>query len=181
MGEGKRLTAVLVTGYLCHNLCGNVTGSEEAVWLLNHGFTDNSTVLEHIFQIQQVAVMLSLGKIIGVMKVDNSLFMSFYNIFRKKYTPGQVFADFSSHIISLGRVDHRVFVRILLLHFFVHMVNQSQNPVVSGIALAGKLALITVAHILLRNFIAAHLHNSGLYHILNIFHIDSMCHTVDLL
>ena len=181
MGQRKRLSAILIAGYLCNNLCGNVTGSKKAVWLLNHSLTDDSTILKHVFQIQQIAVMLFLSKIIRIMKMNNTFLMCFHNVFRKQNTAGQVLADFTSHIISLSRVDHRVLIGILLLDFFVHVVNQCQNTIVSGITFPGKLSLVAVADILLCYLVPTHLHDTGLHHILDIFHIHRMGHPMNLL
>ena len=51
------------------------------------------------------------------------------------------------------------------------MLDQSKDAIVRGIGLSGQLSLITVTHIFLRHLITAHLHDAGLYHILNIFYI----------
>ena len=86
MSQGEGLSAVLVAGHLCHDLGGNVAGSKEAVRLLDHGLTDNCTVLEHILQIDQVAVMLLLRKIIGIVEMDDTGLMRAHNLFRKQDT-----------------------------------------------------------------------------------------------
>ena len=86
MGQRDRLAAVLVAGHLCHDLGGNVAGSKEAVRLLDHGLTDNCTVLEHILQIDQVAVMLLLRKIIGIVEMDDTGLMRAHNLCRKQDT-----------------------------------------------------------------------------------------------
>ena len=174
MGEREGLSAVLIAGYLCDDLCGNVTCGKEAVRLLNQCLADNRAVLEHILQIDQVTVMLTLCVVIGIMEMNDSLVVSLYDLLRKKNTHGQVLADLACHVITLGRVNSRVLIGVLLLGILINLVKKSKDAVVCGIGLAGKLSLVAIAHILLCNLITAHLHNAGLYHILNIFHIDSV-------
>ena len=52
--------------------------------LFNERSGNNRSVLQHIFQIYQVAVMHVLRKVIGVVEVDNALFVRLYHIFGKK-------------------------------------------------------------------------------------------------
>ena len=54
----------------------------------NHGVGNNRTVLEHIFQIDQIAVVHVLCEIVGVVEVDDTLFMRFDNIFGQQNTLG---------------------------------------------------------------------------------------------
>ena len=122
MGKCKRLSAVLVAGYLCHDLCRYVTCGKKAVRLFDHRLTDHRTVLQHIFQIDQVTVVLFLRKIIGVVEVDDPRLMRLHDLLGKQYPLRKVFADFSRHIISLCRVDDRVLVGILLLYFLIDML-----------------------------------------------------------
>ena len=88
MGKGKGLSAVLVGSHLCHNLGGYIAGSEKAVGLFNHGLGNHRAVLQHILQVDQVTVMLLLRIVIGIMEVNNSLFMGLYNILRKQKSSG---------------------------------------------------------------------------------------------
>ena len=86
MGQREGLSAVLIAGYLCDDLCGNVTCGKEAVRLLNQCLADNRAVLEHILQIDQVAVMLTLCVVIGIMEMNDSLVVSLYDLLRKQNT-----------------------------------------------------------------------------------------------
>ena len=154
MGQGKALSAVLIAGHLRDDLRRDVAGSKEAVRLFNHGLADDSTVLQHILQVDQVAVMFLLGEIIRVVEVDDPFFMRSYNFFRKEDPPGQVLAHFAGHVVSLGRVDDRVFVGILLLDLLIELIDQSQDSIVRRIGLPGQFPLITVADVFLRHFVA---------------------------
>ena len=110
MGQGDTLAAVLGTGNLGDCLCCDITGCGKAAGLFDHGFADNGSILEHIVQIDQAAVMHMLCEIVGIMKVNQSFFVSLHNVGRKKETAGDVFADFSGHIIPLYTVDNGIFV-----------------------------------------------------------------------
>ena len=90
----------------------------------NHRFGNNRAVLEHILQIHKVAVVHMLGKIVGVVEVDNPLFVRFDNVFGKQNTFREVFAHLARHIVTLHRVDRRVFIGIFLFDFFVVALNQ---------------------------------------------------------
>ena len=59
------------------------------------------SVLKHIVEVYKVAVVHVLRKIIGIMEVDNAVFMRFYNVFVEQKTFRNVFAYFSCHIIAL--------------------------------------------------------------------------------
>ena len=55
--------------------------------------------------------------------MDNAILMGFYNFLRKQDTHGQILAYLPCHIITLGRVNHRVFIGIFLIYSFVQMVD----------------------------------------------------------
>ena len=82
--------------------------------LLDHSAADHRTVLEHVFQIDQVAVVHMLGVIIGIVEMNDPLMVCLYNIFRQQHSLCQVLADFSCHIIPLYTVDCRIFIGIFL-------------------------------------------------------------------
>ena len=88
MRQGKGLAAILIAGHLSYNLCRYVAGGKEAVGLFNHSFADYRTILKHILQIDQVAVVLLLSIIVCVMEMDNSCLMSLYNLLWQKYPVG---------------------------------------------------------------------------------------------
>ena len=88
MGQADALTAVLVGSYLCNDLGGNVAGSGEAVRLLNIGAGNNGAVLQHIFQVHQIAVVHVLGKIVGIVEVDQTLLMRLYDLRVQQQTGG---------------------------------------------------------------------------------------------
>ena len=48
MSKGNRLATILVGSNLGDYLSCNVTSCREAMWLLDHGLADDSSVLQHI-------------------------------------------------------------------------------------------------------------------------------------
>ncbi len=172
MRKRKRLAAVLVGSHLCDNLRCYIAGSEEAVRLLDHGLADDRAVLQHILQIDQVAVVLLLRVIIRIVEVNDALFMRADNIFRKEDSLGQILGDLAGHIITLRRIDDRILIGILLLYLFVLLIDERKYPVVRRVRFPGQLSLVAVTDILLRDFVAAHLHDPLLDHVLNVFNVD---------
>ena len=63
--------------------------------------------------------MHMLGKIVCIMKMDDTLFMCLYYIRRQQESLRNILADLSGHIISLYTVYSRILIRILLLHFLI--------------------------------------------------------------
>ena len=60
-----------------------------------------------------------LGKIIGIMEMYDTLFVSFHDMFRQKETFCDILADLACHVVSLYAVDRRILVGILLNDFLV--------------------------------------------------------------
>ena len=133
MRQREGLSSVLIGGDLGYNLCRYVAGGEEAVRLFNQGFADYRSVLQHILQVDQVTVVLLLGKIIGIMEMDDACLVGADNFFRKENTAGQILADLAGHVITLGGIDDGVLVGVFLLYFLVHLVDQSQDAVIGGV------------------------------------------------
>ena len=88
MRQSKGLSAILVAGYLRHDLGGHVAGRKETVRLLDHRLTDHSAILQHILQIDQVAVVLLLCKIVGIMEMDDAFLMRADDLLWQQHTLG---------------------------------------------------------------------------------------------
>ena len=56
--------------------------------LLDHRLTDHSAILQHILQIDQVAVVLLLCKIVGIMEMDDAFLMRADDLLRQQHTLG---------------------------------------------------------------------------------------------
>ncbi len=179
MRQGEGLSAVLVAGHLRHDLGGDVAGGEEAVGLLDHGLGNDGAVLQHVLQIDEVAVVLLLGEVVRIMEVNDALLMGLHDVLRQQQTLCEIPGDFAGHIVTLGGVDHRILVGILLLQLLVGLVDQGQDVLIGGVGLSGNLPLEAITHILLCHLVAPHLHNAGLHHILNVLDIHRVgraCH-----
>ncbi len=183
--ERERLTAVLVRSNLSHDLGRDVAGGEEAVRLLDHRLADDGAVLQHVLEVDEVAVVFLLRIVIGIVEMDQAFLMCLHDVLRQEQTLGQVLADLAGHVVTLRGVDDRVLVGVLLLHLLVHLVDESKDSVVGGVGLAGDLSLVAVANVLLCHLIPAHLHDTRLHHVLDVLDVHRMgglCHLLcDLL
>ena len=179
--ECEGLPAVLVRSDLRDDLCRDIARGEEGVRLFDHGLADDGAILQHVFQIDEVAVVLALGEIVGVVEMDDALLVRFHDFFREQQAAGEVLRYLAGHVVTLRGIDDRVLIRIFLLHFFVIEVDEGEDPVIGGIAFSGNLAFVAVADVLLRHFVAAHFHDARLDHVLNVFHIAGMRIRRDLL
>ena len=62
---------------------------------------DYGSVLQHVFQVNKVAVVHVLGKIVSVVEVDKALVVGGGNVFVQEEAAGNVFAYFPGHVIAL--------------------------------------------------------------------------------
>ena len=67
MVEGDGLAAVLAGGHLGDDLRRDVAGRRERMRLLDEGAGDDGTVLEHIVEVHEVAVVHVLRIVVRVM------------------------------------------------------------------------------------------------------------------
>ena len=174
MREREGLSAVLVRSDLRDDLRRDIARGEEGVRLFDHGLADDGTILQHVFQIDEVTVVLALGEIVSVVEMDDALFVCFHDLLREQQAAGEVLRYLAGHVVTLRGIDDRVLVRVFLLHLFIVEVDEGEDPVIGGIALSGDLAFIAVADVLLRHLVAAHFHDARLDHILNVFYIAGM-------
>ena len=181
MREREGLSAVLVRSDLRDDLRRDIARGEEGVRLFDHGLADDGTILQHVFQIDEVTVVLALGEIVSVVEMDDALLVCFHDLLREQQAAGEVFRYLAGHVVTLRGIDDRVLVRIFLLHLFIVEVDEGENPVIGGIALSGDLAFVAVADVFLRDLVAAHFHDARLDHVLNVFYIAGMRIRRDLL
>ena len=170
MCQRNTLSPILGTCNLGNTLGCNIAGSLKALWLINHGLTDYGSILQHILQINQTAVMHMLCKIIGIVEMYNSLLMGFYNILWQKEALGNILADFSCHIITLHTAYSWILVAVFLLYFLILAGKQCQNLVVGRIGLPYQSTFIAVGDIISGYRIRTLIHNQVLHQILNLFY-----------
>ena len=150
----------MVGSHLCNDLGGDVAGGGEAVGLLNIGAGDDGAVLEHVVQIDEVTVVHVLGKIVGVVEVDETFLMRLNDL--------RV-----GHVVALHTVDGGVLVGVLLLDFFVLALDEAQDALVGGVGLALEALDIAVGDIVAGDVMGLDVHELVFHHILYLFHADS--------
>ena len=145
---------------------------------LNQSAADDGPVLEHVFQIDQIAVMHMLSEVVRIVEVDDALLVSLHNIGRKKQTLCDVPRNLTGHVVSLGRVHHRVLVGVFLLYFLITTLDETENLLISRIGAADQGACVAVGDVALRHIECAVLHNLTLDKILNLLHRRSVAHSL---
>ena len=133
VGQADGLTAILVGCHLGDDLRGDIAGGGEGMGLLDHGAGDDGAVLQHIVQIHQVAVVHMLGKVVGVMEMDNALIVRIHDLLGQQNAVGNILGHLTCHIVTLHGIDGGVLIGVLLLDFLVVGFNQAQDAVVRGV------------------------------------------------
>ena len=166
--QADALTAVLVARDLRDDLRRDVAGGREAVGLLDEGVADDGAVLQHVLEVDEVAVVHVLGEVVGVVEVDQALLIRLDDVGRKQHPARQVAADLACHVVALDAVDGRVLVGVLLLDLLVVALDQREDAVVGGVRLADERAVVAVAHIASCQLERALCHQLILDHVLNL-------------
>ena len=125
MCQGNGLAAVLVGCHLGDDLGRNVAGRGKAVGTLDEGAGNDRTVLEHVLQVDQVAVMHMLCKIIAVMEMDDTFVVCVNDILGQQHTLSEILGNLSGHVVTLGGVHHGVLVGVLLFGLLVVALDQA--------------------------------------------------------
>ena len=136
----------------------------------NQGPGDDGAVLEHVLQVYQIAVVHVLGKVVGVMEVDDALLVGFHDVLGQQQPFAEVPGDLAGHVVPLGGVYHRVLVGVFLLGLLVAAFNEAEDAVVRGVAPADQGAGIAVGDVVLRHLEGPVGHNLVFHQILNLFH-----------
>ena len=172
VGQADALAAVLVGCYLCNDLGGDVAGGGEAVRLFNIGAGNDGAVLQHVLQIHQIAVVHVLGKVVGIVEVDQTLLMGLDDLRVQQQTGGEIFGDLTGHIVALYAVHGGVLVGVLLLDLFVLALDQAQDALIGGVGLALQALHIAVGDVVPGHIMCLDVHELVLHHILHFFHAD---------
>ena len=180
VGQADALAAVLVGGHLGDDLGGDVAGGGEAVGLLDKGARDDGAVLEHILQVDQVAVVHMLGKVVGIVEVDQALLVRLDDVGGQQQPCGQVFGDLAGHIVPLHAVDGGVLVGVFLLDLLVVALDQAEDALVGGVGLALEVLYIAIGDIVAGHVVGLDVHQLVLHHILYLFHADSAVEALTL-
>ena len=148
--------------------------------LIDKGLADHRTVLQHILQIHEIAVVHVLCKVIRIVEMDQSLLICLNDFFRKKKSSCQVLADLTRHIITLYAVDDRVLVGILLHHFLIITLDKRKNSVIRGIAFSHQRSCITIFNIASGHIKCTLSHDLIFHHVLHFFHGNRTVHLTAL-
>ena len=176
VGQGDGLAAVLVTGHLSDDLGGDVAGGGEAVGTLDQRTGDDGAVLQHVLQIHQVAVVHVLGKVVGVVEVDDALPVCLHDVGGQQDALAQVAAHLAGHVVPLGGVDHGVLVGVFLLGLFVAALDQTEDLIIGRVAFAYQRAGIAVGDIVFGHLKGAVGHDLVLHQVLNLLHGGGAVH-----
>ena len=129
-------------------------------------------------QVDQIAVVHMLGKVVGVVEVDQALPVRLDDVGGQQQPGGQVLGDLAGHIVALDAVDGGVLVGVLLLDFLVVALDEAEDPLVGGVGLALQVLDIAVGDIVAGHVVGLDVHQLVLDHILDFLHADR---TVQLL
>ena len=168
--EADALAAVLVTCNLRDDLRGDVAGGGETVRLFNERAGDDRAVLQHVFEVYEVAVVHVLREIVHIMEMDDALLVCIDDFARKQNAARDVFGDLAGHVIALDAVYGWIFIRVFLLDFLVVALDKAENLVIGGIGAARKRTRIAVTDILLSDIERTLPHDLLFYEVLYFFH-----------
>jgi len=134
--ERDRLPAVLARSDLRDDLRGDVAGGGEAVWALDERARDHGAVLQHVVEVDEIAVVHVLREVVGVVEVDDALVVGGHDVGGQQLAHGQVLGDLAGHVVALDADDGGVLVGVLLLDLLVVALDQREDLVVGGVLLA---------------------------------------------
>ena len=171
VGQADALAAVLAGRDLRDDLRGNVAGRGEGVRLFNQGAADDRAVLQHIVQIDEVAVVHVLGVVVGIVEVDDALLMRLDDLRREQHAHGQVLADLTGHVVTLYAVDGRVLVGVFLLDFLVVALDEGEDLVVRRVVGALEALHVAIGDVPAGNLIRAGGHDGVLDDVLDLLDV----------
>ena len=129
---------------------------------------DDRAVLQHILEIDQIAVVHVLGEVIRVVEVDDALVMRLDDVLRQQHAGRQILGDLARHIVALDGVDGRVLVGVFLLDLLVVRLDEGQDLLVRRVGLADERAGIAVGDIVLGDLKRAVRHDLVLDQVLDL-------------
>ena len=109
-----------------------------------------------------------LGKVVGIVEVDQALIVGIHDLLGQQHTLSQVLGNLAGHIVTLDGIDGRVLVRVLLLDLFVIALDQRQNLVVGRVLLALQALNIAIDDVVASNLVAVETHDLVLDQILDL-------------
>ena len=129
---------------------------------------DDGAVLQHVLEIDEVAVVHVLGEIVGIMEMDDAGVVRLNDLARQQHSGSEILRHLACHIVALDGVDGGVLVGVLLLDLLVVRLDQRQDLVVGGVGLAHERAGVAVGDILLGDLVCPVRHDLMLDQILDL-------------
>ena len=138
---------------------------------------DNGAVLQHVFQVHEVAIVHVLREVVGIVEVDDAFVMGGHDFSRQQQAHGDVLGNLAGHIVALHGIHRRVLVGILLLHFFVIALDERQDFVVGGVRRALECLDVAIDDVFARHLETAKRHDLVLDHVLDFLDRHGMAGT----
>ncbi len=160
----------MVGRHLRDDLRGDIAGRGKTVRTFDQRAGDNGTVLQHVLQVDQIAVVHVLGIVIRIMEMNDALVVCIHDVLGQQNAVGDIPGYLAGHIVALGGVDHGVFIGVFLLGFLVVAFDQAQNLIVRRVGLAYQRAGIPIGDIGFGHLKGAVRHDLLFHHILYFFH-----------
>lgn len=88
----------------------------------NHG-----SVLKHIFQINQLAVVERPRNVTHVVDMNYALIVGAHDVLREQIPPADIFADLGCEVIPHRAVDNRILIRVFLDGKFIVMPEKTED------------------------------------------------------
>ena len=137
---------------------------------------DDGAVLQHVFQVHQIAVVHMLGIVIGIVEMDNARLVGRHDLPGQQDPAGNILGDLARHIVPLDGVDGGIFIGVFLLDLLVVALDEAQDSVVRGVGLAGQIPGIPIGNILLGH-LKSPVGHDGLFHqVLDLLHGRAPAH-----
>ena len=166
------LPAVLVGSDLRDDLRRDVARRRERVRLLDERPRNDGAVLQHILEVDEVAVVHVLGKVVGVVEVDEPFVVRRHDVGRQQNAAREVLAHFARHIVALHRIDGGILVGIFLLDFLVVALDEREDLRVRRVGAADERTRIAVGDILARDGERLFVHDLVLDEVLHFLDVD---------
>ena len=113
-----------------------------------------------------------LGKVVGVVEVDEPFVVRRHDVGRQQDAAREVLAHFARHIVALHRIDGGILVGIFLLDFLVVALDEREDLRVRRVGAADERTRIAVSDVLARDGERLFVHDLVLDEVLHFFDVD---------
>ena len=112
---------------------------------------DHGAVLQHVVEVDEVAVVHVLRVVVRVVEVNDALLVRLDDLGGEKIAHGEVLGDLAGHVVALDRDDSGVLVGVLLLDLLVVALDEGEDLVVRRVLLALLVLDVAVDDVLAGN------------------------------